>query len=139
MPARDAVVADEYVPVVGQLDRNGKLVILYFGGSGYAVLETDYALVFFNEGDEAAPKCRYDLSSRESGHEKFYDLDLLVQRLTRIPKPKVVDFYTTCMAPPWISLPKRDIDGFFQRMKEVGVELRETRPDGSPNSVCTCP
>ena len=55
IPARHVAIADEYVPVVGQLDKNGKLVILYLGGSGYAVLETDYDLVFFNEGDEATP------------------------------------------------------------------------------------
>ena len=116
----------------GDLDENGRLVF-FAQGSSHACLETDYALVFLNSGSEQSPKCRYDLTSKESGYESFDNIERLVDRLERIPAPRIVDLYVTCGGPPWLSLPKGDIDRFFQTMATAGVELRNERPG------CTCP
>lgn len=122
----------------GDLDENGRLVI-FAEGSSYGYLETDYALIFLNSGTGDSPKCRYDLTSRESGYESFETLDRLVDRLEHIPAPRIVDLYVTCAGPPWLNLPKNDIDRFFQRMAAAGVKLRHERPGGLSNVICTCP
>ena len=122
----------------GDLDENGRLVI-FAEGSSYGYLETDYALIFLNSGTGDSPKCRYDLTSRESGYESFETLDRLVDRLERIPAPRIVDLYVTCGGPPWSNLPKNDIDRFFQSITAADVKLRHERPGGLSNVICTCP
>jgi hypothetical protein len=122
----------------GDLDEQGRLVI-FPGGSSRAVLETQYALIFQIRDSGEPPKPRYDFASRDSGFESFIDLGQLEARLRRIPPPRIVDFYTTCGGPLWYNLPQEDIDAFFQKMQDLGVELRSERPDGKFNSICTCP
>jgi len=122
----------------GDVDDQGHLVV--FEAAGLCkTLETDYALVLLNSGDPIQPVARYDLSSRESGYEAFTSLDSLIARIKRIPKPRVIDFYSTCGAPQYFELPKPEIDLFFDSMKSAMVELRTSRPDGGGNSICTCP
>jgi len=122
----------------GDIDDKGRLVVFVAAGS-YRTLETDHALVFRNVGDLVRPVTRYDFSSRDSGFETFDNIDSLVKRVRELPKPRIIDFYVTCGAPPYNGIPQPEIDRFFAEMKAVEVELREIRPDGMGNLICTCP
>lgn len=122
----------------GDLDDDGQLVVFVTGGQ-YRVLETDYALVFLNVGDEEHPEAGFAFASQERGYEEFDCLNALITRLVGLPVPRVVGFYGNCGAPPFWGLPQPEIDRFFAAVDAAGVQLRELRPNGQGNFVCTCP
>jgi hypothetical protein len=123
---------------LGERDAERKLVVFKAGGL-CKTLESDYALAFLNSGDETNPVAHYDFSSQETGYQTFRTLDALMARIERIREPRIIDFYGTCGAPPFSGLPDRDVQAFFEAMKSANVELRTERPDGSSNTICTCP
>lgn len=135
-PTRPAV--EQVALNAGDLDEQGRLVI-FPGGSSRAVLETEYALIFQTGIGDTPLKPQYDFASRDTGFESFADLGQLEARLRQIPPPRIVDFYYTCGAQPWSNLSDEDIDAFFEKMQELGIELRSERPDGKSNFICTCP
>lgn len=118
----------------GEIDDQGRLVV-FESAQLTKTLESDYALVFLNTGDQDHPEVRYDLSSRESGYESYATLDALMERIDRIPEPRIIDFYGTCGAPPFDGLPEKQIRAFFDAMKEAHVELKS----GDHTTICTCP
>ena len=121
----------------GEVDDQGRLVV--FEASGLSkTLASDYALAFLNTGGNENPVAQYNLSSRESGYESFKTLDALLERIRRIPLPRIIDFYGTCGAPPYYGLPDEQKEAFFEAMANAQVELRTEQPNGESNSICTC-
>ena len=123
---------------IGDLDKNGKTVIFAVGDQ-YRVLETEAALVFRNIGTDTEPQVRFDLTTGGGGHRTYSSIRELIDELAKMPEPRVVDFYGTCGGPPWSGIPEAEVDAFFRAMEKAKVELRELRPDGIINSICTCP
>lgn len=123
---------------IGDLDKNGNTVI-FAVGDRYRVLETEAALVFRNIGTDTEPQVRFDLTTRGGGHRAYPSIRELIDELAKMPEPRVVDFYGTCGGPPWYGIPEAEVGAFFRAMEEAMVELRELRPDGIINSICTCP
>jgi hypothetical protein len=123
---------------IGDLDENGKIVVFSIGDR-YQPLETEAALVFHNVGTDTEPQVRFDLTTRGGGHKAYSSVQGLRDDLAKTPELREVDFYGTCGGPPWYGIPEPEVDAFFEAMKEAGVELRELRPDGFINSICTCP
>lgn len=122
----------------GETDEQGRLVA--FEAAGLCkVLESDYGLAFVKTDDPDHPAARYHLSSKETGYQTFTTLEALVTRISRIPEPRVIDFYGTCGAPTYFGLPEEDITKFFDAMKAARIELRSETPDGKSNTICTCP
>jgi hypothetical protein len=118
----------------GEIDDQGRLVV--FEAAGLCkTLESDYALVLLNTGDHVHPAARYDLSSKISGYQSFTTLGALMERIGNIPEPRVLDFYGTCGAPPFVGLPETQTQAFFDAMKKAKVELRS----GDNTTICTCP
>ena len=122
----------------GQTDEQGRLVAFEAAGLCKA-LESDYGLAFVKTDDPDHPAARYHLSSKATGYKTFTTLDALVARISRIPEPRVIDFYGTCGAPTYFGLPEEDINKFFDAMNAARVELRRETPDGKSNTICTCP
>ena len=118
----------------GEIDDQGRLVV--FEAAGLCkTLESDYALVFLNTGDQDLPAARYDLSRKKSGYQSFTTLGALMDQIGSIPEPRVIDFYGTCGVPPFGGLPKAQTQAFFGAMKDAKVELRS----GDDQTICTCP
>jgi hypothetical protein len=131
-----AATSKEYE--IGELDENGKIVVFSIGDR-YQVLETDAALVYRNVGTDTEPQVRFDLTTRVGGHRAYSSVQGLLDDLAKTPELREVDFYGSCGAPPWYGIPEPEVHAFFEEMKKAGVELRELRPDGIINSICTCP
>ena len=118
----------------GEIDDQSRLVV--FEAAGLCkTLESEYALVFLNTGDQDHPAARYDISSRKSGYQSFATLSALMARILSIPEPRVIDFYGTCGAPPFDGLPEIQTRAFFGAMKDAKVDLRS----GDNKTICTCP
>lgn len=118
----------------GEIDDQGRLVVFEAAGVS-KTLESDYALVFLNTGDKDHPAARYDFSSRKSGFQSFSTLGALIERISSIPEPRVIDFYGTCGAPPFSGLSEIETQAFFDAMKSAKVKLRSDEN----TTICTCP
>jgi hypothetical protein len=123
---------------IGELDENGKIVVFSIGDQ-YQALETEAALVFRNVGTDIQPQVRFDLTTRVGGHRAYSSVQELLDDLANMPELRVVDFYGSCGAPPWYGIPEPEVDAFYEAMRKAGVELRQYRPGGFINSICTCP
>ena len=121
----------------GEFDENGKMVV-YSRGGFHRTLETDYVFAYRNTGNEREPIEHFELFSKESGHETFNSLESMMERIERIPNPKILDFYGNCGAPAWYGIPERNTSAMFDAMKLAKVELRQSR-DGVLNFICLCP
>jgi hypothetical protein len=124
----------------GHLNDDGKLIIHVFSrlksdNKIPVVLQNDYGIMIFNEGDESNPVARYELSDQKSRTIKtFRAYDELKTALSKIPKNSKIDIYDKCCVPTFYGLKDFSEEDLINFCKSSGLIISDRR-----FITCTCP